>query len=31
MIAAWLTYCVLVAALLGAAAWVGERAARAQG
>jgi TonB family protein len=31
MIVAWLTYCVLVAALLGSAAWVGERAVRAQG
>jgi TonB family protein len=31
MIVAWLTYCVLVATLLGAAAWVAERAARAQG
>lgn len=31
MITAWLTYCLLVSTLLGAAAWVGERAARAQG
>lgn len=31
MMAAWLTYCTLVAALLGGAAWVAERAARAQG
>jgi TonB family protein len=31
MMAAWLTYCTLVAALLGGAAWVAERAGRAQG
>jgi TonB family protein len=31
MIAAWVTYCVLVSVLLGAAAWVAEGALRAQG
>jgi TonB family protein len=31
MITAWLTYCVLVSVLLGAAAWVAEGALRAQG
>jgi TonB family protein len=31
MITAWLTYCVLVAVLLGAGAWVAEGALRAQG
>jgi TonB family protein len=31
MITAWLTYCLLVSVLLGAAAWVAEGALRAQG
>jgi TonB family protein len=31
MIMAWLTYCVLVSGLLAGAAWVAERAMRAQG
>lgn len=31
MITAWLTYCLLVSALLGAAAWAAERGSRAQG
>jgi TonB family protein len=31
MMAGWLTYCLLVSALLGVAAWVAEGAARAQG
>jgi TonB family protein len=31
VITAWLTYCLLIATLFGAAAWVAERGARAQG